>query len=180
MPGATWLSVACATFERPRNAFIMPHTVPNRPIYGLTEPTEARNGKCASRSSSSRLYAARMARREPSITSETPIPGCCLWRINSLKPASNMLAMPCGLRRPAVTLSYNLFKSPPLQNLFSNSSDSVSARLMVATLIKIYHHENNEVISNIAITACTGRLAPVMSVNKDISFVSVMFAPLLI
>ncbi len=54
MPGATAASVACATFDNPRNEFMIPHTVPNKPIYGLTEPTDARNDRCASSSSISR------------------------------------------------------------------------------------------------------------------------------
>src|ERR1044071_6290155 len=40
MPGATCASVACCTFARLRNACMMPHTVPNRPTYGLTDPLE--------------------------------------------------------------------------------------------------------------------------------------------
>ncbi len=31
MPGATVPNVACATWARPRNEFMMPHTVPNSP-----------------------------------------------------------------------------------------------------------------------------------------------------
>ncbi len=42
------------TFARPRNAFMMPHTVPKRPTYGLTEPTEARKDRCDSSASISR------------------------------------------------------------------------------------------------------------------------------
>ena len=86
--------------------------------------------------------------------------------------------MPCGLRRPAVKPSYNLFKSPPLQNALSNSSDSFSARLMVATLIKIYHQEKIEVINRISITACTGKLAPIINEKSDISFATVMASPI--
>src|SRR5262249_27996658 len=45
MPGATCASVACATLERLRKACIIPHTVPKRPTYGLTEPVEARKAR---------------------------------------------------------------------------------------------------------------------------------------
>jgi hypothetical protein len=42
-------SVACCTLARPRKAFMMPHTVPSRPMYGDTEPTEARKFRWVSR-----------------------------------------------------------------------------------------------------------------------------------
>jgi hypothetical protein len=54
MPGATAASVACLTFARPRNEFMIPHTVPKRPMYGLTEPADARNARLASSASISR------------------------------------------------------------------------------------------------------------------------------
>ncbi len=48
------------------NACMIPHTVPNRPTYGDTEPTEARNDRFDSIASSSRWKLARIARRAPS------------------------------------------------------------------------------------------------------------------
>src|SRR5450830_621730 len=71
MPGATTASVACWTLARPRKAFMMPQTVPSRPMYGETEPTEARKARCDSSTSISRWKAARMARRAPSSTAPT-------------------------------------------------------------------------------------------------------------
>ena len=47
--GATCTNVACAMLVRLRNEFMIPQTVPNSPIYGLTEPTVAKNDRCASR-----------------------------------------------------------------------------------------------------------------------------------
>ena len=41
MPGATVASVACCTLPSPWKAVMMPHTVPNRPTYGLVEPMVA-------------------------------------------------------------------------------------------------------------------------------------------
>ena len=43
MPGATIASVACFTWPKPMKAFRMPHTVPNKPTYGLVEPMVASN-----------------------------------------------------------------------------------------------------------------------------------------
>jgi hypothetical protein len=66
MPGATVASVTCCRLARPVKACMMPQTVPNRPTYGETEPTEARNDRLDSTSSISRWKLARMARRAPS------------------------------------------------------------------------------------------------------------------
>ncbi|MNE85295.1 hypothetical protein D3C80_1822800 [compost metagenome] len=68
IPGATICSVACFTEPKPIKACMIPHTVPNRPIYGLIEPTVPRNGMCVSSDSSSRLKEIRIAREDPSIT----------------------------------------------------------------------------------------------------------------
>ena len=46
IPGATALMVACVASDNPWKEVIMPHTVPRRPIYGLTEPTLAKKDKC--------------------------------------------------------------------------------------------------------------------------------------
>ena len=54
MPGATAASVAWCTFASPRNEFMIPQTVPNSPMYGLTEPAEARNARFDSSASISR------------------------------------------------------------------------------------------------------------------------------
>ena len=111
-----------------------------------------------------------MARLAPSMTSDTSMRDCCLCLTYSLKPASKMLAMPWDLRLPAPRLSNNLFKSPPAQKAASNSSALLSARLMVANLMKIYHQENKEVRINTTSTNCTGRLAPATSEKIDMSF----------
>jgi hypothetical protein len=68
IPGATVDSVACCTWDKPRNEFMMPHTVPNKPIYGLTEPTVARNCKPFSSSISCAVIATCKARSTPSST----------------------------------------------------------------------------------------------------------------
>ena len=62
MPGATAASVACCTLARPRKAFMIPQTVPNRPMYGLTDPADARNASDDSSASISRWNDARIAR----------------------------------------------------------------------------------------------------------------------
>ncbi|MNN92084.1 hypothetical protein D3C76_1706550 [compost metagenome] len=72
----------------------MPHTVPNRPMYGLVEPTVARNGRLCSSFSSSREMATRMARPTPSMTASGSTPGCWRRRENSLKPARKTCSTP--------------------------------------------------------------------------------------
>ena len=56
---------------------MIPHTVPKRPTYGLTEPVEARKARWRSRKSISRWKVARIARRAPSTMSLTSVPD---WR----------------------------------------------------------------------------------------------------
>ena len=42
IPGATTVIDTCVNWARPPKAFIIPHTVPKRPIKGLTEATVER------------------------------------------------------------------------------------------------------------------------------------------
>ena len=50
---------------------------------------------------------------------------------------------------------------------------SFSARLIIITLMKMYHQEIIETINKIAITNCTGKLAPVINVESDKSAAAV-------
>ena len=52
--GATMDKVAFLTAAKATKACIMPHTVPNRPIYGEMEPMVARDARCDSSPSTSR------------------------------------------------------------------------------------------------------------------------------
>ena len=45
MPGATVASVAFPVIAMPEKAFMIPHTVPNRPMNGVALPVVARNGR---------------------------------------------------------------------------------------------------------------------------------------
>ena len=53
IPGATAFMVAWDASDSPKNAFTIPITVPNNPMYGLTEPTFARKKRCLLCSSAS-------------------------------------------------------------------------------------------------------------------------------
>ena len=97
MPGATLASVAWLTLASPRNAFMMPHTVPKRPMYGDTEPTVARPDRFASSASISRWYAARIARRARSSVTTEALP-CLRCFAYSRKPAVKMCSMPPPVR----------------------------------------------------------------------------------
>ena len=59
---ATIAKLAFFTAANAMKACMIPHTVPNRPIYGLIEPTVASKGKLVSRSSTSRDKETRIAR----------------------------------------------------------------------------------------------------------------------
>ncbi len=43
IPGATTARLVVLVFAMPMNEFMMPYTVPNRPMNGPPEPSEARN-----------------------------------------------------------------------------------------------------------------------------------------
>jgi hypothetical protein len=66
MPGATGRERHLLQVRQADERMHDPHTVPNRPMYGDTEPTDARNDRCDSIASISRWKLARIARRAPS------------------------------------------------------------------------------------------------------------------
>ena len=109
MPGATVASVTCVMLARPTKACMMPHTVPNRPTYGDTEPTVARNDRLASIASSSRWKLARIARRAPSSSA----PGSSTRRsrsfMNSRMPEAKMRC----IGEPSVRLTASVFDKRP-------------------------------------------------------------------
>ncbi len=72
------------------NACMIPQTVPNRPTYGDTEPTEARNDRFDSMVSSSRWKLARMARRAPSSSAPESVTRRSRSFMNSRMPEANM------------------------------------------------------------------------------------------
>ena len=75
---------------------MMPHTVPNRPTYGLVEPIVASVERFCSSRSVSCSCATFIARRLPSSSCAPPSPTCCRSRENSRKPETKMPAMPVG------------------------------------------------------------------------------------
>src|SRR3990170_8013199 len=57
MPGATVASVALPVWAMPEKAFMIPQTVPNRPMKGVALPVVARKGRYVSMSAISSLDA---------------------------------------------------------------------------------------------------------------------------
>src|SRR5512134_863385 len=172
MPGATCASVACCTLARPRKACMMPHTVPNRPTYGLTEPVVARNDRRRSSWSISRWKVARMARRAPSTMSPVSEPRWFLSLANSRKPASKMrsrLPMVCRL---LTAPWYRRLRSLPPQNSRSKLSVCRRARPMANHLLKMNSHDMNDTTASSAITPLTTGLAPRMSTQMSRSVVT--------
>ena len=112
---------------------MMPHTVPNRPTYGLVEPTVASVARLCSSRSISFSCATRIARRAPSSSCSGVGRHCWRWRANSRKPNSKMLAMPVAPPRDSMP-RYSCDRSPPDQKLFSNWSASRRARRMTHAL----------------------------------------------
>src|SRR5690348_4314661 len=165
MCGATTAMVTSFISPRPWNAPMMPHTVPNRPTYGLIEPTLARNSRLRSSKPISRVPATCMARSEPSITLRV---SCVLrwrWRANSRKPDSKMFSMPPLLAPPLLTSRNNWARSPPDQKRSSNASASSIAALVWVYLRMMITQDRNEKTSSTSSTSCTGRLESPISVK---------------
>src|SRR6185437_10417508 len=157
MPGATMASVACCTLPSEEKALMMPHTVPNRPTYGLVLPTVASVARLCSSRSISLSCATRMARREPSSSCSASAE---LWRrrANSRKPNSKMPAIPVA--PPCASMArYSCARSSPDQKRLSKRSASRRARLMPLRLLKMIAQEVSEASSSSPITNCTGTLA---------------------
>src|ERR1700722_7122293 len=165
-PGTTIASVACCTFPSELKAFMMPQTVPNRPTYGLVEPTVASVARLCSSRSISLSCATRIARRAPSSSMSAATPPCARSRANSRKPNSKMLSMPVALPRDSMA-RYSELRSPPDQKLFSNRSASRCARCTTRLLRKIIAHDISEAASRMPMTTCTTRLAWTIMLRID-------------
>src|SRR5215472_7649378 len=165
MPGATMASVACCTLPSEEKALMMPHTVPNRPTYGLVLPTVASVARLCSRRSISFSCATRIARREPSSSCSLPL---AIWRrrANSRKPNSKMPAMPVAPPRDSMA-RYSCARSSPDQNRPSKRSASRRARAITLRLLKMICHEVSDASSSRPITICTGTLACTINLNSD-------------
>src|SRR3990170_4162906 len=175
MPGATCASVACCTLARLRNACMMPHTVPNSPTYGLTDPVEARNARCRSRWSISRWKVARMARRAPSTMSlGSPAVRWFLSFANSRKPDSKMRSRLPMVGRLFTAPWYRRFRSLPPQNSRSKRSVCERARRIANHLLKMYIQDMNDTTASSSITALTTRLAPMIRIHISRSVVTFM------
>src|SRR6185436_4170217 len=171
MPGATMASVACCTPPSATKALMMPHTVPNRPTYGLVEPMVARLASPSSMRSSSLSWPTRMARRAPSNNWSGGMP-LCLRRANSRKPNSKMLDMPVAPPRLSICRS-SVVRSTPFQKLSSKFSASPWARDSSARLRKMMVQETSDASISRPMTTCTGMLAS--STNRTIdSSVSIL------
>src|SRR5580692_11401087 len=168
MPGATIARVACCTFPSELKAFMMPQTVPNRPTYGLVEPTVASVARLCSSRSISFSCATRIARREPSSSMSAATPPCARKRANSRKPNSKMLSMPVALPRDSIA-RYSELRSPPDQKLFSKRSASRCARRTTMRLRKMIAHDISEAASSMPMTICTTRLACTIMRRIEIS-----------
>src|SRR5690606_3196360 len=156
MPGATLAMVASLTLARPWNEIMMPHTVPNRPTYGLIEPTLARNSRLRSSPSSSREVDTRIARCAPSSWIRPSTPRRSRMRLNSRKPLSKIASSPPESRPRPCAPAYSFDRSAPDQNRSSKRSASSSARLSRLRLRKMITHEAIEATSSSNITNCTG------------------------
>src|SRR6185437_14974204 len=165
--GATTAMVTSCNSPRPWNAPMMPQTVPNRPMYGLTEPTLARNSRLRSSRPTSRVTETCMARSVPSITMRGSCAFRCRWRANSRNPDSKMVSMPFPPSSPPrlPTSRNSCARSPPDQNRSSKRSAVSSATFVCVCLRMMITHDRNENTSSISSTSCTGTLDCAMRVK---------------
>ena len=170
IPGATICSVACFTAPSAIKACIIPHTVPNRPIYGLIEPTVPRKGMWFSSVSSSRFIEMRMARDAPSITDSGAWLLARCKRANSLKPEWKICSEPVRLSRRAWLSWYRRESSIPDQNLSSKASASRVAAFRMRVRWMMIAQEATEKHIKINMISLTSRLA---FKNKSRMFMSV-------
>jgi hypothetical protein len=153
---------------------MMPHTVPNRPTYGLTEPVDARNERCRSRKSISRWNVARIARRAPSTMSLGSVPRWPRSLANSRKPASNTRSRLPIEWRLLTAPWYSELRSLPLQNSRSNLSVCRAARRIENHFWKMNIHDIKDTARSRNITALTIRLALTISVQMSRSWVTLI------
>src|SRR5580704_9644776 len=145
---------------------MMPQTVPNKPTYGLVEPTVASIARFCSNRSSSRSCATRIARRAPSNSCSAGIP-CWRSRLNSPNPDSKMLCKPVPERPLVSMVRYKVARSPPDQNAVSNFSAWRRERPITALLRRMTAQEATDAISSSATTTCTMGLASSTMLQTD-------------
>ena len=159
MPGATVASVTCCSAPRPVKACMMPHTVPNRPTYGDTEPTEARKERLVSAASISRWKLARMARRAPS----SRVAASLMRRSRSFWYSRMPLAKMRSIGPPCLAFcaaaAYRSFRLVPDQKSRSNSSFCVLMFFSARSLRKMAAQLVMEPINSSSMTSCTMKLA---------------------
>ena len=171
IPGATTAKVACCILPKDINEFIMPHTVPNKPTYGLVEPTVAKNARFCSRSSTSLEAATRIARCTESVT-DRRMPGSVFKaRLYSWKPSKKIRSKPRRSGRWAKS-SYSVFKDTPFQNCSSNlfTLRCKPDNLLALDIISV--HDSKDATTNILITILTTGLASMISFTIDNSVVT--------
>ena len=105
MPGATTARFVFCIPAMAAKLFMMPHTVPNSPTKGATEPTEARNTIQRSSRSISRCTVTVMARSSrscvPAAASSEPACRRSALRCHSRMAEPNTAAIGCAGRSPS-------------------------------------------------------------------------------
>src|SRR5699024_8615395 len=168
IPGATTFKLAWLTLAKARKEFMIPHTVPNKPIYGLVEPTVAKKGNVSYKRFCSRCNATRIARCEPSITAS----GSREFfdkRINSSNPAVKIARWPqFAVLSSSFTRRYSVARSSPDQNSLSNARPTLRACRITRARTKITAHDSTDISTSSNITACTTKPAPLTKLQIDI------------
>ena len=156
--------------ESPINDVIIPHTVPSKPMYGLTDPTFAKKDKCLFISSSSEAIETLIERLILS-RSNSEILSPTLIELNSLKEFLNKFLAPYKLSSFNTSL-YKASKSFPLQKILKNLSLALFTFLKKLYLSTIIIQESIEAIKRINITILTTIPASKIRFNTEISSIT--------
>ncbi len=167
MPGATTARLVFLLAAMPEKECMMPQTVPNRPMNGAVEPTEARKTIQRSIRSISRPTVTVMAR---STRSRTPpramsAPATRAERRHSPMAAPNTAATGCAGLAPS--WSYSSSRLPPDQNRSSNASAWRLARRSEVTFSKMIAQTQMLASSSSTMTILTTMSACRNSVRID-------------
>ncbi len=155
MPGATARRLALPARPRPWKASMIPHTVPNSPMNGVTVAVVASQFMCRSSLAISSLSPSCSVRS--SATRFFTVPRDLIWRVTSSYPKSNTVASGHGRNCSAATAT--AFKPADFRKARRNRAFEVRARPKVTHFEKMMAQDITEKINSKTRTAVGSGLA---------------------
>ena len=169
MPGATTARLVFCICAMAEKLFMMPQTVPNRPMNGAVDPTEARKIIHFSSASISREMVTFIARSTRSRAKPCAIsaPAARVLRRHSVIAAPNTAAI--GWAGLAPSMSYNSSRLPPDQKRSSKPSAARVARRRLVTFSNTIAHTHTLAAISISMTIFTTMSACRNNPSSDMS-----------